>query len=292
MATRIRLQRHGKKRKPFYNIVIADQRAPRDGKFIEKLGTYNPNTNPATININFESALDWLMKGAQPSNTARAILSYKGVLMKKHLLEGVRKGAFSEDEAEKRFSSWMEEKNKKVSDKSAGILKANEDIKNAAIALEKEKNNARAAEIAAKNTPSDSEENIEAPKESDEEVIENSEEVKTENPSETEEEVVENTEESKTAESNTTVEEVVENSEEVKTENPSETEEEVVENSEEVKTENPSETEEKVVENTEESNKTDEEDVENNDDPNNEEPKTESTSKTSDETKKEETKDS
>ena len=235
MATRIRLQRHGKKRKPFYNIVIADQRAPRDGKFIEKLGTYNPNTNPATININFESALDWLMKGAQPSNTARAILSYKGVLMKKHLLEGVRKGAFSEDEAEKRFSSWMEEKNKKVSDKSAGILKANKDIKNAAIALEKEKNNARAAEIAAKNTPSDSEENIEAPKESDEEVIENSEEVKTENPSETEEE---------------------------------------------------------VVENTELSNKTNKEDVENNDYSNNEEANTESSSKTSDETKEEETKDS
>ena len=273
MATRIRLQRHGKKRKPFYNIVIADQRAPRDGKFIEKLGTYNPNTNPATININFESTLDWLMKGAQPSDTVRAILSYKGILMKKHLLEGVRKGAFSEDEAEKRFSSWMEEKNKKVSDKSAGILKANEDIKNAAIALEKEKNNARAAEIAAKNIPSDNEENIEAPKESDEEVIENSEEVKTENPSETEEEVVENTEESKTVESNTTVEEVVENSEEVKTETPSETEEE-------------------VVENTEESNKTDEEDVENNDDSNNEEANIESPSKTSDETKEEETKDS
>ena len=114
MATRIRLQRHGRKRKPFYNIVIADQRDPRDGKFIEKLGTYNPNTNPATININFDSTLDWLMKGAQPSNTVRAILSYKGILMKKHLLEGVRKGAFSEEEAEKRFSSWIEEKSKKV----------------------------------------------------------------------------------------------------------------------------------------------------------------------------------
>ena len=254
MATRIRLQRHGKKRRPFYNIVIADQRAPRDGKFIEKLGTYNPNTNPATININFESTLDWLMKGAQPSNTVRAILSYKGILMKKHLLEGVRKGAFSEDEAEKRFSLWMEEKNKKVSDKSAGILKANEDIKNAAIALEKEKNIARAAEIAAKNTSPDSEEN---------------------------------TEESKTVESNTNVEELAENSEEVKSETPSETEGEVVENSEE-----PNKTDEKNEENSDDSKNEETKETEKEVVDKNEEVKTESPSKISDETKEEETKDS
>ena len=102
MATRIRLQRHGRKGKPVYNIVVADQRAPRDGKFIEKLGIYNPNTNPATINLNFDSTVEWMMKGAQPSDTAKSILSYKGILMKKHLLEGVRKGAFNEEEAEKR----------------------------------------------------------------------------------------------------------------------------------------------------------------------------------------------
>ena len=96
MAVKIRLARHGKKAAPFYHIVAADSRAPRDGKFIEKLGTYNPITNPATIELNFERALDWLMKGAQPTDTCRAILSYKGVLYKKHLLGGVAKGAFSE----------------------------------------------------------------------------------------------------------------------------------------------------------------------------------------------------
>ena len=101
MATRIRLARHGRKKYAFYHIVVADTKAPRDGRFIEKLGTYNPNTNPATIDINFDSAVDWLLKGAQPSDTARAILSYKGVLMKKHLLSGVAKGAFNEEEAEK-----------------------------------------------------------------------------------------------------------------------------------------------------------------------------------------------
>ena len=96
MATKIRLQRHGKKRRPFYHIVIADSRAKRDGKFIEKIGTYNPNTKPATIDLNFDSALSWLQKGAIPTDTARAILSHKGVLYKKHLLDGVKKGAFDE----------------------------------------------------------------------------------------------------------------------------------------------------------------------------------------------------
>ena len=142
MATRIRLQRQGRKGKPVYNIVISDQRSPRDGKFIEKLGIYNPNTNPATINLDFESTLDWMMKGAQPSDTVRNILSYKGIMMKKHLLEGVRKGAFSEEEAEKRFTAWMEGKNKQVADKSASVLKANEDAKKAAFDVEKAKNEA------------------------------------------------------------------------------------------------------------------------------------------------------
>merc|ERR1712086_88795 len=107
MATRIRLQRHGKKGKPIYHLVVADQRSPRNGKFIQKLGIYNPNVNPAIIDINFDQSVDWLMKGAQPSDTAKAILSYKGVYMKKHLLMGVAKGAFNEEEAEKRFNDWM-----------------------------------------------------------------------------------------------------------------------------------------------------------------------------------------
>ena len=108
MAVKIRLARHGKKGYAFYHIVAADSRAPRDGKFIEKLGTYNPNTNPATIDLDFGKALDWLQKGAQPTDTCRAILSYKGVMYKKHLLGGVAKGAFTETEAEARFNKWME----------------------------------------------------------------------------------------------------------------------------------------------------------------------------------------
>lgn len=114
MAVKIRLQRHGKKDAAFFHLVVADGRAPRDGKFIEKLGVYNPNSNPATIDINFDSTLSWLMKGAQPTDTCRAILSYKGILMKKHLLEGVKKGAFSEAQAEQKFSKWLEEKSGKI----------------------------------------------------------------------------------------------------------------------------------------------------------------------------------
>ena len=114
MATKIRLQRHGKKRSPFYHIVIADSRAKRDGKFIEKIGTYNPNTKPASIELKFDSALSWLQKGAVPTDTARAILSYKGVLYKKHLLEGVKKGAFDEKVAEERFNKWISEKEEKI----------------------------------------------------------------------------------------------------------------------------------------------------------------------------------
>ena len=209
MATRIRLQRHGRKGKPVYNIVVADQRAPRDGKFIEKLGIYNPNTNPATINIDFDSTLNWMMKGAQPSNTARTILSYKGVMMKKHLLEGVRKGAFSEEEAEKRFAVWMEGKNKQVADKSASVLKANEDAKKAAFDVEKAKNEARAADLAAKNTPVVEEITEEVVEETTEEtpVAESTEEVVEETTEETpvaestEEVVEETTEETPVAES-------------------------------------------------------------------------------------------
>ena len=121
MATRIRLQRHGKKGKPIYHIVIADQRAPRDGRYIEKLGLYNPNVNPAIIDLNFDRSVEWVMKGAQPSDTVRAILSYKGVYMKKHLLGGVAKGAFDEDEAQKRFDQWISEKEAKIEGKRSGL---------------------------------------------------------------------------------------------------------------------------------------------------------------------------
>ena len=132
MATRIRLARHGRRKNAFYHIVVADTRSPRNGRFIEKLGTYNPNTNPATIDINFDGAVEWLLKGAQPSDTARAILSYKGVMMKKHLMAGVAKGAFDEEEAEKRFTAFMDGKEKEVADKKSGLEKA-------AITIEKEK---------------------------------------------------------------------------------------------------------------------------------------------------------
>jgi len=143
MSVKIRLQRHGKKGKPFFHIVVADARARRDGKFIEKIGTYNPITNPAIIALNVDSAVKWLNNGAQPTDTARAILSYKGVLYKKHLLGGVAKGAFDEAEAEKRFNSWLEEKEKQVLGKKDGLSKAKEDAKKAALEAEAKVNQAR-----------------------------------------------------------------------------------------------------------------------------------------------------
>ncbi len=114
MPVKIRLARHGRKGRPFYHIVIADSRAPRDGRYIERIGSYNPNTNPATIDLDFDGALNWLQKGAQPTDTARAILSYRGVLLKNHLLKGVKKGAFTKEEAERRFEAWLSEKNAKI----------------------------------------------------------------------------------------------------------------------------------------------------------------------------------
>ena len=137
MATRIRLQRHGRKSYAFYSIVVADVRAPRDGRFIEKIGTYNPNTNPATVDLKFDRALDWVMKGAQPSDTVRNILSREGVYMKKHLLGGVAKGAFGEAEAEAKFEAW---KNNKQNGLAALKAKDEESKKAAAKArLEAEK---------------------------------------------------------------------------------------------------------------------------------------------------------
>jgi small subunit ribosomal protein S16 len=152
MATRIRLQRHGKKGKPFYHIVVADQRSKRDGKIIEKLGIYNPNTNPATIEINFDGAVNWMLKGAQPSDTARTILSYKGVMMKKHLLVGVAKGAFDQTEAEKRFDAWMSGKEKKIDDKIAGLNKVKIDTAKEKLKAEKTVKEEKAKSIALKNS--------------------------------------------------------------------------------------------------------------------------------------------
>ena len=136
MAVKIRLARHGKKGFAFYHIVAADSRAPRDGKFIEKLGTYNPNTNPATIDLNFERALDWLQKGAQPTDTCRAILSYKGVLYKKHLLGGVAKGAFTESDAEAKFNQWMNEKAGRIEAKTNKLASDAKSAEKARLAAE------------------------------------------------------------------------------------------------------------------------------------------------------------
>ena len=151
MATRIRLQRHGKKGKAFFHLVAADSRAKRDGNFIEKLGIYNPNTNPATIEINFDRTLSWVQVGAEMSETARAILSYKGVLHKNHLLNGVKKGALSTEQAEAKFAAWLAEKDAKVSGKSEGLAKNAAADKAARMKAEAEANIAKAAALEAKN---------------------------------------------------------------------------------------------------------------------------------------------
>jgi len=155
MATKIRLQRGGRKSRPIYSIVVADARAKRDGRFIEKLGTYNPNTNPATIDLNFDSALSWVMKGAQPTDTARAILSYRGVMMKKHLLEGVRKGALTEEQAEAKYEAWLSDKESKIGANVKAIAEKKAADKTARLAAESEVNKARAAAIAAALAPAE-----------------------------------------------------------------------------------------------------------------------------------------
>ena len=151
MSAKIRLQRHGRKRFAYYHIVIADSRAPRDGRNIERIGSYNPNTNPATIDLDFDKAIDWLTKGAQPTDTVRAILSYKGVMYKKHLLGGVAKGAFTAEEAETKFEAWMAEKAKKVQAKKDGLVVSSETSKKAQLEMEAKKNAERANAIAKRN---------------------------------------------------------------------------------------------------------------------------------------------
>jgi small subunit ribosomal protein S16 len=155
MATKIRLQRGGRKARPIYSIVVADARAKRDGRFIEKLGTYNPNTNPATIDLNFDSALAWVMKGAQPTDTARSILSYRGVMMKKHLLEGVRKGALTQEQADAKYDAWLNDKESKIGANVKAIDAKKAADKNTRLAAETEVNKARAAAIAAALAPAE-----------------------------------------------------------------------------------------------------------------------------------------
>jgi small subunit ribosomal protein S16 len=148
MSVKIRLQRHGKKGKPFYWVVAADARSKRDGKYLEKIGTYNPNTNPATIELNLDSAVQWLHNGAQPTDTARAILSYKGALLKHHLDGGIRKGALTQEQADVKLAAWLEAKAGKVDAKKDGLSKAQADAKAKALKAEKEVNAKRMAAAA------------------------------------------------------------------------------------------------------------------------------------------------
>ena len=147
MATKIRLQRHGRKKRAFYHIVVADSRAPRDGRFIEKIGTYNPITNPATIDLDVNKATEWLLKGAEPTDTAAAILSYKGAKYKKHLQVGVNKGAITQEEADKKFGEWLAEKDNKVQSTVDNLSKARDEQRAAALKAEEAKKEAIAAKI-------------------------------------------------------------------------------------------------------------------------------------------------
>jgi len=153
MPTKIRLQRHGKKAYAFFHIVVSDGRTPRDGKFIEKIGTYNPNTNPATIEIDMDSAFNWIKDGAQPTDTCRAILSYKGVMMRHHLHRGVAKGALTQEQADAKLAKWMEEKEAKVESKKTGLTDSALNVVKKRALGEKAANEARIAKIAAKNAP-------------------------------------------------------------------------------------------------------------------------------------------
>jgi len=147
MSVKIRLTRQGKKKFAYYHIVVADSRAPRAGRFVEKIGTYDPNTNPATININHDKAMEWLDKGAQPTETVRAILSYKGILIKKHLLGGVKKGAFTQEEADRRFNEWMKQKEGKIEAKRERISREKEEYAKEHLEKESKIKELRAQEI-------------------------------------------------------------------------------------------------------------------------------------------------
>jgi small subunit ribosomal protein S16 len=150
MPVKIRLSKKGRKKLPYYHIVVADSRAPRDGKFVERIGMYNPQTNPATIELKFDRALDWLQKGAQPTDTCRAILSAKGVMMKKHLLEGAKKGAFSAEEAESRFQKWNSDKESRLNSQVEKISKGKSDEMKKRLEAETKIKEAKAQELAKK----------------------------------------------------------------------------------------------------------------------------------------------
>ncbi|MDR1331730.1 MAG: 30S ribosomal protein S16 [Tannerella sp.] len=150
MATKIRLQRHGRKGYAYYQVVVADSRAPRDGKFIERIGSYNPNTNPATIDLNFERALYWLQVGAQPTDTARSILRREGVCLKKHLLEGVKKGAFDGDAAETKFQTWLTDKTHALQATRDTDRETRKAVEKERLGAEKEVNRAKAESVAQK----------------------------------------------------------------------------------------------------------------------------------------------
>jgi small subunit ribosomal protein S16 len=151
MSVKIRLQRHGRKKQAYYHIVVADARAPRDGKFIENLGFYNPNTNPATIELNLEKSLQWLNNGAQPTETCRAILSYRGALHKMHLQKGVSKGALTQEQADAKFENWLSEKTSKIENRKANITGAIDEKKKTKLQKETEVKEARAKKLEAKN---------------------------------------------------------------------------------------------------------------------------------------------
>ncbi|MGM0505185.1 MAG: 30S ribosomal protein S16, partial [Bacteroidota bacterium] len=185
MPVKIRLTRRGRKKLPYYHIVVADSRAPRDGRYIESIGSYSPITNPATIELDFDRALDWLQKGAQPTDTCRAILSYRGVLMKKHLLDGVKKGALTEEQAEEKFQSWLKEKESKIEAKREQIRKGIADEDKKRLEAETKIREARAEELAKRNAEAAAEEakaNAEETEEAKTEDAPAAEEAKAEEP--------------------------------------------------------------------------------------------------------------
>ncbi len=178
MSVKIRLQRHGKKGKPFYWVVAADARSKRDGKYLEKIGTYNPNTNPATVELNLDAAVQWLHNGAQPTDTARAILSYKGALLKHHLDGGIRKGALTQEQADTKLATWLDAKTGKVDAKKDGLTKAQADAKSKAFKAEQAVNAKRlASAVAAEEAAVAAEEAANAPEVVEEEVTETAEQV-------------------------------------------------------------------------------------------------------------------
>jgi small subunit ribosomal protein S16 len=194
MAVRIRLARKGRKKLAYYHVVVADSRSPRDGRYIEKIGNYNPLTNPATVELDFDKALGWLQNGALPTDTCRAILSSKGVLLKKHLLDGVKKGAFDEAEANRRFEEWTSQNQSKVESRLQNLEKSQDDAMSKRLEQEKKINEARAARLAKRNAELEAAKNAAAiaavtpePEAADEPATENEQAPETNDTAETKE---------------------------------------------------------------------------------------------------------